>query len=112
MKKTLCMFLFFLFGQLAFAQTDIHCRIMGNIFITEVRSQAEFTFYLEESEAFADLLVFPVDSRVFADRAGLWHIVDSPALADFILFKEKERGYAHFKMYYTETESFAGCQSP
>lgn len=99
-----------LLSQFSLAQSDLHCRIMGNVYITQEKSQAQFSFYVEESEAFADLLVFWEDSRVFADRPGLWHRVESPALADFILFEEKERGYAHFRLHFTDLESIAGCQ--
>ena len=112
MKKIIGFFVLLFVSSLSFSQERAYCAIQGNVFITNNKAMAHFSFYEDETEGFADMLVFWEDSRVFADQPGLWHLVEAPGLADFILYREFEPGYADFKVFFTDTQSFAGCQHP
>lgn len=92
------------------ARKDQVCSIKGAIFFTTLRQQADFTVFVEETVDFADMQVFREKQRLFADKPGLWHIVDHPHLADYILFQERNRSAADFSIAYTDTQSFAGCK--
>ena len=92
------------------AQQDF-CELKGAVYIErQDPSFAQFSVYIEESEAFAQYLVFKEDSRTYADRPGLWYIVENRGMADFTVFITEEAGMADFSIYFTETASFADCQ--
>ena len=86
-----------------------YCRIFGSVYVEKNPRYADYHVFIEESEAFSDIIVFKADNRLFADRQGLWHFTDKKAFADFTIYYEKDRGLAEFSVFYTETESFAGC---
>jgi hypothetical protein len=86
------------------------CAIRGAIYYTTFRQQADFTIFVEDSPDFADMQVYKERQRLFADKPGLWHFVDHPHLADYILFVEQNRSAADFTIAYTPTQSFAGCK--
>jgi hypothetical protein len=67
--------------------------------------------YIEETEAFADLVVFKSENALFADKPGLWYFARSRAEANWFIVFVKEREKADFSICFTETESFAGCQT-
>ncbi len=87
------------------------CQLYGVVHITEDPNEANFRAYVEDSEAFADLVVYREDNRLMADQPGIWFITDTPAFANFSVFIEKNRGLADFAIFYTDIQSFAGCNN-
>ena len=96
--------------EVVLAQSFDTCQLYGVVYITENPSEANFKVFVEDSEAFADLVVFREDNRLMADRPGIWFIADSPAFANFSIYLEKNRGLADFSIFYTDILSFAGCK--
>lgn len=90
------------------SQVDF-CRVFGAVYLESSPQYADYRVFVEDSEAFCDVVVFKADNRLFADRPGLWFFTETKAFADFSICFEKERGLADFTVYFTDTESFAGC---
>ena len=89
------------------------CKIYGSVYLETDPSRRSYCFgtvYVEPEEAFADLIVFKENNKLFADKAGLW--ADAPArdFADYVLFVTPDRGKADFAIHYTKVRSFAGCK--
>ena len=89
------------------AQVDF-CKIFGSVYIEENPSLADYRVF-EDSEAFCDIKVFEVESRVYADQEGLWHFTDTKAFADFTIYFEPKKGLEDFSVFFIDVESFAGC---
>ncbi|MFD2718696.1 hypothetical protein ACFST9_08210 [Hymenobacter monticola] len=90
------------------------CKIFGSVYLETDparRSYCYGTVYVEPEEAFADVLVFRENNKLFADKPGLW--ADAPArdFADYVLLVVKDRSRADFSIHYTTVRSFAGCKS-
>lgn len=86
------------------------CDIYGKVYFeTADPNRSHFRVYVEDSESFADVVVFMEKNQLYADRAGHWAKVEKRGIADVIIYLEKNRNLADFSIYYTETESFAGC---
>jgi hypothetical protein len=86
-----------------------YCELKGSVYIEENPKKALFKVYEEESEAFADLLVYETDNALFSDKAGIWYFVENPGLADFSICLVDSKSNADFSIYYTSFESMAGC---
>jgi len=89
------------------------CRIYGSVYLerdSHRRGLCFGTVYEEPVEAFADVLVFQEDNKLFADKAGLWYLTDARDFADYVLFVSNNRGIADFSIHYTKVRSFAGCR--
>lgn len=89
------------------------CRIYGSVFLETNPARRGFCFatvYLEPEEAFADVLVYREDNKLFADKAGFWYLSPGPNFADYVLFVTANRALADFSITYTEVRSFAGCR--
>jgi hypothetical protein len=89
------------------------CRIYGAIYLERDPNRRGFCFgavYEEPEEAFADVLVFPENNKLFADKAGLWYFTEARDFADYVLFVSKDRSVADFSIHYTKVRSFAGCR--
>jgi hypothetical protein len=106
----------FLFNLLGFSspanpQSTEICELKGAVYIEkEDRNRANFSVYKEESEAFAQVLIFEEFSRTYADKPGYWYFVENRGLANFVIYYEEEAGMSDFTIYFTETAAFAGCQ--
>jgi hypothetical protein len=74
-------------------------------------ARAQFKVYREDSESFADLVVFRAENLLFADKPGKWFFTDARSQARFSICWVSERSSADFSIFITETESFAGCQN-
>lgn len=113
MKKLIALSLIFSSLHLSNAMTSgansLFCNIIGSIYFTTIKAEADVSIYVEESEGFSDLAVFKVDDAAFADRVGLWHITDERAFADHIIFIESTRSFADFSVFFTDIEAFSGC---
>lgn len=88
-----------------------YCQLSGSVLEEKEPARAQFRVFREESESFADLVVFSAENALFADKPGKWHFTASRAQARFSIFWVKEKSQADFSVYITETESFAGCQN-
>jgi hypothetical protein len=87
------------------------CKIFGAVYIEKNRIDATYRVYIEESEAFANLLVFKQENKLFTDKAGQWYFTPMKGFADFSIYIETNRALADFFIFYTPTESFAGCNN-
>lgn len=87
------------------------CKLSGAFFEESDPARIQYRVYLEETEAFADLVVFKSENALFADKPGLWYFTRSRAEATWFIAFVKEREKADFSVFFTETESFAGCQT-
>ena len=85
------------------------CQLRGTVYITENPDEANFYLYEEDSEAFADFLIFETDNALFATEPGIWYFTDKKGFADFSVYFLESKGHADFTVYFTSFESFAGC---
>lgn len=89
------------------------CNIYGSVFLTsdpKYKRMARYTVYLEPEEAFANLVVFKEENKLFADKPGLWYPAPAHDFADYVLFVTTNRAFADFSVFYTKSRSFAGCR--
>lgn len=89
------------------------CRIYGSVYLERDPRRRGFCFgavYEEPEEAFADVLVFTENNKLFADKAGLWYLTEARDFADYVLFVSDNRSLADFSMHFTKVRSFAGCR--
>ncbi|MDX5443845.1 MAG: hypothetical protein LPJ89_08705 [Hymenobacteraceae bacterium] len=88
------------------------CQIYGSVYLERdprYKSYATHLVYIEPEEAFADMLVFEEDNKLFADKPGLWYKAKGRAFADYVFFVTDNRALADFSIHYTDVRSFAGC---
>jgi hypothetical protein len=90
------------------------CKIYGSVYLETDPSRRSYCFgtvYIEPEEAFANLLVFKENNKLFADKEGLWADAGNREFADYVLFVTPDRGKADFAIHYTDVRSFAGCKN-
>lgn len=90
------------------------CKVYGSIYLETDPTRRSGCFgivYVEPDQAFADLLVFKEENKLFADKAGLWAEAPNRDFADYVLFVTPTRGLADFTIHYTPVRSFAGCKT-
>jgi len=90
------------------------CRLFGSVYLTSDPKQknlARYFVYIETEEAYADLLVFKENNKLFADAPGLWFITSSRNFADHIFFVTPNRAFADFSINFTSKRTFAGCKN-
>jgi len=90
------------------------CRLFGSVFLTsdpKYKNMARYHVYIEPEEAYADLLVFKENNKLFADGPGLWFISSSRSFADHVFFVTTNRAFADFSIHYTGKRTFAGCRN-
>lgn len=107
-----------LFGALLFwAMPDSHvcaeeqdyCKVFGLIYETKDLREAQFRVFEEASDAFANVIIFEQENRLYADKPGHWAFTQSRNLADYVVYFVDERRKSDFSVYFTQYESFAGC---
>ena len=86
-----------------------YCELKGSVFVVDDPRQANYKVYEEDSEAFADMLVFETDNSLYADEPGVWYFVNNIGFADFTVYFVNSKDKADFSVYYTSFESMAGC---
>jgi len=89
------------------------CKIYGSVYLETDPSRRGYchgTVYVEPEEAFADVLVFKENNKLFADRVGLWAEAPARDFADYVLLVVTDRSRADFSIHYTKVRSFAGCK--
>lgn len=90
------------------------CRIYGSVYFERDprrQSSAHFKVFEETQEAFANLVVYKEDNKLFADAPGLWYETKSRDFADYIIFVTPNRNLADFGVHFTSVRSFAGCKN-
>ena len=87
------------------------CKIWGAVYVEKNRNDASYRVYLEESDAFANLVVYKQANKLYADKPGFWYFTTVRDFADFSIYIETNKALADFTLYYTATESFAGCNN-
>jgi hypothetical protein len=85
------------------------CQVYGKVFELQDPTMADFIVYIEESEAFADVLIYEHDNPLYADRPGQWAFVENRAFANVLVYFETNKSRADFSIAFIDTESFAGC---
>jgi hypothetical protein len=86
-----------------------YCQIYGNMHEVEFPEQADFFVYEETSEAFSDILIYEQENRLYADKPGMWYWEEEADFADYRVYFVEDQDQAHFTVYFTNFESFAGC---
>lgn len=90
-----------------------YCQIYGSVFLTsdpKYKRLARYIVYIEPEEAFANLVIFKEENKLFADKPGLWYPAPAHDFADHVLFVTTNRAFADFSVFYTKARSFAGCK--
>lgn len=90
------------------------CRIYGSVYFERDprrQASAHFTVFEESEEAFANLVVYKEDNKLFADKPGLWYETKSRDFADYIIFISPNRNMADFGVHFTTVRGFAGCKN-
>ena len=101
---------FYLWAMHTLKAQPAYCQLKGPVFVETDPARAQYRVFVDDSESFADLLVFRAANALFADKGGLWYFTQSRAQAVFSILFVKERAMADFSVHYIDTESFAGCQ--
>ncbi|GAB2949328.1 hypothetical protein GCM10027048_12990 [Hymenobacter coalescens] len=89
------------------------CKLYGTIYLERDPRRRGFcsaTVYVEQQEAFANLVVYEEANKLFADKPGLWYITEARDFADYTVLVTDNRSFADFGIYYTKVRSFAGCR--
>lgn len=96
------------------ATTDRNiCRVYGAVYLErdpKYKNTASFTVYLNEDEAFANMVVYRENNKLFADGTAIWYLTPSKAFADHILYVTENRNFADFTVHYTDVRTFATCR--
>lgn len=108
MIQTLIVMSFLFFTNDSPKQLD-PCEIYGKVYIISDPNRADYRVYVEDSESFCDVIVFKEQSALYADNPGHWTFVENSGLANVWVYIEKNKDMADFSIYYTDYESFAGC---
>ena len=85
------------------------CDVYGTVYEVEYPSQADYFVYESGSEAFADVIVYEETNRLYADKKGKWFFAKKPGLARHKIYFVDKKSQADFSVYFTQFESFAGC---
>jgi len=91
------------------AQLNGRCDIYGVIYLTEIPQEAHYRVYLEDSEAFANAVIFEEENELMADRPGLWYFTDNRRFARFVVFITDDKSNSDFTIYYTDIPDYARC---
>lgn len=90
-------------------QTNPYCKVFGSFYEVEEPYLADYIVYEEGSEGSADVIVFEQKNRLFADKPGMWSFESKKEFATHTVFFTDREREAHFSVYFTRFESFAGC---
>ena len=90
------------------------CLLFGSVYLTtdpKLKNLARYQVYLEPEEAYADLVVFKENNKLFADGPGLWFVTSSRNFADHVFYVTTNRAFADFSVHFTSKRTFAGCKN-
>ncbi|MFT4736586.1 MAG: hypothetical protein ACI8QD_002324 [Cyclobacteriaceae bacterium] len=86
-----------------------YCEIYGSFYEVEDILEADLVVYLEGAETFADIIVYEQKNRLYADKPGMWYFESDAVNARRKVFFTDRKREAHFSIYLSRFESFAGC---
>ena len=89
------------------------CRVYVSVYLDrdpKYKNTASYTVFLNEEEAFANMVVFRENNKLFADGTAIWYITPNKAFADHIVFVTGNRNFADFTVHFTDVRSFAECR--
>lgn len=89
------------------------CKIYGSVYLErdpKYRNDASHTVFLGDDEAFASMVVFKENNKLFADATAVWYITPKKAFADHVLYVTDNRNLANFTVHFTDVRSFAACR--
>ncbi|WP_299826139.1 hypothetical protein [uncultured Pontibacter sp.] len=90
-----------------------YCGIYGAVYLErdpKYKNTAAYTVYLNEDEAFANMVVYRENNKLFADATAIWYLTPKKAFADHILYVTDNRNFADFSVHFTNVRSFAACR--
>lgn len=90
-----------------------YCHVYGAVYLERdprYKNTASAIVFLNEDEAFANMLVYRENNKLFADGPGIWYITPHKAFANHILFVTEQRNQADFTVFYTDVRSSATCR--
>lgn len=90
-----------------------YCNVYGAVYLErdpKYKSTASYTVFLGEEEAFANMVVYRENNKLFADATAVWYLTPTKAFADHILYVTDNRNLADFSVHYTGARSFAACR--
>ena len=90
-----------------------YCKIYGAVYLErdpKYKNTASYTVYLNEEEAFANMIVFRENNKLFADATAIWYLTPNKAFADHIVYVTDNRNFADFSVHFTNVRSFAACR--
>ena len=105
-------------GEVVFPDKEVivardYCSVYGAVYLErdpKYKNTASFTVFLEEDEAFANMVVYRENNKLFADATAVWYITPKKAFADHILYVTDNRNFADFTVHFTNVRSFAACR--
>ncbi|MCC9136475.1 DUF6150 family protein [Pontibacter silvestris] len=89
------------------------CRIYGAVYLErdpKYRNTAAYTVFLNDDEAFANMIVYKEKNKLFADNTAIWYLTPKKAFADHILYVTDKRNLADFTVHFTDVRSYATCR--
>ncbi|MDX5436421.1 MAG: DUF6150 family protein [Pontibacter sp.] len=90
-----------------------YCKIYGAVYLErdpKYKNTAAYTVFLNEEEAFANMIVYRENNKLFADATAIWYLTPNKAFADHILYVTDNRNFADFSVHFTNVRSFAACR--
>lgn len=90
-----------------------YCAIYGAVYLERdprYKNTASKIVFLNEEEAFANMVVYRETNKLFADGTGIWYITPNKAFANHILYVTDQRYQADFTVYFTDVRSSATCR--
>lgn len=90
-----------------------YCHVYGAVYLERdprYKNTASAIVFLNEEEAFANLVVYRENNKLFADGPGIWFITPHKAFANHILYVTDQRYQADFTVFYTDVRSSATCR--
>ena len=86
------------------------CQVYGSVYEVDEAYLADLIVYEELSEVTADIVVYEQQNRLYADKPGMWYFEDKEDFAHFKIYFTPKKSEADFVVFFTEFESFSGCQ--
>lgn len=87
-----------------------YCKLGGVVYVQTVQGFADYNVFVEDVEAFSQMLVYQETSPGFADAPGLWYFTEVRGFADFSIYITDVKAFADFSIHYTDFKSLAGCR--
>lgn len=90
-----------------------YCDIYGAVYLERdprYKNTASKIVFLNEEEAFANMVVYRENNKLFADGTAIWYITPNKAFANHILYVTDQRYQADFTVYFTDVRSSATCR--